>query len=537
MISYSLLHLSPGPIRSRLLRDLILLVAFTVGVLVTINLLLIDEIKHDLAGNRIEAATALVQDEVRGLLLPVRQQLLIIRDGLQGVGLSPTDEQSLNQHLIPTLAHIPQIAGVIDASGDGREYFLRREGDGWLTRLRPSGDAARSRVSTWDAALRQRESREASSNDDPRTRPWFTSALETPGEVAWSQPYVFSSLGVPGITAAIAWPRSEQTRVTALDVTLQSILDAIKGLSIGEEGQGFLFSGAGGVFIPPEPSETATNEHRASGFFSAQARLGGPLQFDAVAAWKAAGTPRDDLVRFHSGNEDWWGGFRPLTEDADGAWIGVALPVSETLTILQSRWHIIALTALGILAASVGLALLVVRKYSRQLRDLPKLSLDRRRLEQDLRELLAAGEGTHLEFKSTMRMNLRNQAAGKEIELAWLKGVAAFLNTEGGILLMGVADDGTVLGMAADKFENEDKCQLHFKNLLNQHLGPEYARFVRFYLHDLDGLRIGAVECERADAPAFLRDDKQRELFIIRNGPSNIELPISRALNYIHGHY
>lgn len=91
--------------------------------------------------------------------------------------------------------------------------------------------------------------------------------------------------------------------------------------------------------------------------------------------------------------------------------------------------------------------------------------------------------------------------------------------------------------MEADKFESEDKCQLHFKNLLSQHLGPEYARSVRFFLLDLDGLRIGAVECERADAPAILRDDKKRELFIIRNGPSNIELPLSRALKYIRGHF
>ena len=537
MIPYSLRHLSPGPIRSRLLRDLILLVAFTVGVLVTINLLLIDDIKHDLAGSRIAGATALVRDEVRGLLFPVRQQLLILRDGLQSAGIAPEDEPALNQRLIPTLAHMPQIAGVIDAAADGREYFLRRDGDGWLTRVRESGETARYAIHQWDAAMRRLEQSEEPASQDPRARPWFIDALETPGQVVWSPPYVFASLQVPGVTASIAWTQSEQIRVTALDVTLQSIVDAIQGLDIATEGQGFLFSGAGGVFVPPESSEAPASDHHASGFFSAQARLGGPLQFDAVAAWNASGQPINELVRFHSGGEDWWGGFHPLTDDRDGAWIGVALPVSATLTILQSRWHIIAVTALGILAASLGLALLVVRKYSRQLRDLPKLSLDRRRLEQDLRELIAAGEGTHLEFKSTMRMNLHTQTAGKEIELAWLKGVAAFLNTEGGILLMGIADDGTALGMAADKFENEDKCQLHFKNLLNQHLGPEYARFVRFYLHDLDGLRIGAVECERADAPAFLRDDKQRELFIIRNGPSNIELSISRALNYIRGHF
>jgi predicted HTH transcriptional regulator len=135
-----------------------------------------------------------------------------------------------------------------------------------------------------------------------------------------------------------------------------------------------------------------------------------------------------------------------------------------------------------------------------------------------------------------MRTNLHTGKPGKEIELAWLKGVAAFLNTEGGILLMGVADDGEVLGLEADAFANDDKCRLHFKNLVNQHLGPEYARFLRFELFQLADRQIAAVECEQADVPAFLRHN-QGETFLIRSGPSSIELPISRALVYIRGRF
>ncbi|NEX21576.1 ATP-binding protein [Thiorhodococcus mannitoliphagus] len=533
----SLLNLTPGPIRTRLLRDLILLVAFTVGLLAMINVLLIDEIKHDLADNRIDAATSMVRDEVRSLLLPVQQQLLIIRDGLQSAHLEPTDEQALNLRLIPTLAHIQQIDGAIDATEDGREYFLRRDNDGWVTRLRTPGDPARFRSTRWDSAMQPLERQELTLDYDPRTRPWFIEATTYPDKLVWSEPYIFASLGVPGITASIAWQDDGKTRVTGLDVTLQTILDAIDRLDLGTDGQGFLFSGAGGVFVPPDAKDAPASDPRANAFFSAQHQLGGPLQFDAVAAWKINGEVSGDLIRFHSGGQDWWGGFRPLTDDPDAVWIAVTLPVSETISILQSRWHIILVTTLGILGASLALAFVVVRKYSHQLKDLPKLSINRQDPEQDLRYLIGSGEGPHLEFKSTMRMNLHAKTPGKEIELAWLKGVAAFLNTEGGILLLGIADDGTTLGLGADKFENEDKCQLHFKNLLNQHLGPEYARLVRFFLLDLDELRVGAIECERSDAPVILRDDKKRELFIIRNGPSNIELPISRALKYIRSRF
>ena len=59
---------------------------------------------------------------------------------------------------------------------------------------------------------------------------------------------------------------------------------------------------------------------------------------------------------------------------------------------------------------------------------------------------------------------------------------AVVLPVGNGILLLGVADDGTLVGLETDKFENEDRCRLHFKNLLNHHLGAESARLVRFDL-------------------------------------------------------
>jgi hypothetical protein len=536
MTPFSLLRMSSGPIRSRLLRDLVLLVVFTVGLLVAINVLLINSIKQDLAGSRIDAATLQVRDEVRSLLLPVEQQLLIIRDGLAGAGLKPIDEEALSQRLVPILAHMTQIAGAIDASADGADFLLRRDGDGWSTRLHDPARPQLMRLTRWDAEMHRQESSERASEHDPSTQPWFRAAAEAPGRLVWTRPYIFESLQVPGLTLSIGWMQSGQLRVTALEVTIETIVESIERHAVAAEGRGFLFSGAGDIYVPEHPSPLP-DPNRASGFFSAHLTPGGPVPFDAVTAWDLAGRPAEGLVRFHSLGAQWWGGFRPLTDDQSGGWAGVVLPVSETLTILQSRWHIVASTALGILLASLGMTMLVVRKYNRQLRDMPKLSIDRRHAQDDLRELIESGEGTHLEFKSTMRMNLHSKTVGREIELAWLKAVAAFLNTEGGILLLGVADDGTPVGLEADKFENEDKCRLHFKNLLNQHIGAEYARFVRFDLYDLASVRIGAVECERADSPAFLHDDKKRELFIIRNGPSNIDLSISRALKYIRSRF
>jgi len=129
-------------------------------------------------------------------------------------------------------------------------------------------------------------------------------------------------------------------------------------------------------------------------------------------------------------------------------------------------------------------------------------------------------------------MNLHSKKPGKEIELAWLKGVAAFLNTDGGTLLLGVTDAGEITGLEQDVFENDDKCRLHFKNLIAAHLGADLSKYIRFELLPFDGKTVGVVLCARASEPVFLKDGN-KEYFYIRNGPSSDELPVSKALNYI----
>ena len=77
-------------------------------------------------------------------------------------------------------------------------------------------------------------------------------------------------------------------------------------------------------------------------------------------------------------------------------------------------------------------------------------------------ELIKQGESKTLEFKSTLRWNLReSRQDDKRVTHAALKTIAAFLNTEGGDLLLGVADDGTIVGIERDGFDSDDRFMLH----------------------------------------------------------------------------
>ncbi len=534
----TLLRYSPGAIRFRLLRDLLSVLLLTVGVLAVVTYLLGAEMRRELAWSRITQAQTLVREEMRRLAEPLERQLNIARDWIRSGELALTDPAELNRRFIPTLAHLEQVSGLVIAGDDGAEYFLLRADDEWLTRLRPPGASGRVHWSRWSATGERLEGWDEDSGYDPRERPWYQGALEGIAEqrVSWSQPYLFFSRQVPGITASLGWQGQAGVRVLALDLELSRVVQAIEHLPTGGGEEAFLFRHDGGVFLPPGQTESEDEQRRQASFVAATARLGSPLAFDGVHAWLARGKPAAEAVAFDSAERRWWGGFTPLHAGAESTWIGVAVPAQSLLEVLRHHWLAFSASLLILLLLGAVMALLLVRKYSRQLKDLPKLSIDPRNADGDLYQLLHAGENAHLEFKSTMRRNLKSGKNGKEIELAWLKGVTAFLNTEGGILLLGVADDAEILGLGPDEFDNEDKCRLHFKNLFNQHIGPEYSRFVRFELFELEGRQIAAVECERASEPAFLHD-RNKEAFYIRNGPSNIELSISRALKYLRNRF
>jgi type I restriction enzyme R subunit len=111
-------------------------------------------------------------------------------------------------------------------------------------------------------------------------------------------------------------------------------------------------------------------------------------------------------------------------------------------------------------------------------------------------ELLAAdGEGAHLEYKSTLRTGTDTGAVIKPLETAVVKTVAAFANSRyGGTLLIGVADDASVHGLAGDYAslrkpgkDDRDRFLLHLNQLLLDALGATAASTVTTQLHTVDG--------------------------------------------------
>ena len=156
--------------------------------------------------------------------------------------------------------------------------------------------------------------------------------------------------------------------------------------------------------------------------------------------------------------------------------------------------------------------------------------------ETDLALLLEDGESDVVEFKSTLRVNLHTQERDTRIENVVLKTMAGFLNKDGGTLVIGVADDGSPVGLDADSFVSEDAMYLHLTNIVKQRMGLTTSVYIHATFDDWEDERVMIVRCDRSRSPVYVNADGQQH-FYVRTGPATTSLEISDATEYIKNHF
>jgi len=154
-----------------------------------------------------------------------------------------------------------------------------------------------------------------------------------------------------------------------------------------------------------------------------------------------------------------------------------------------------------------------------------------------IEDIIMRGEDSQTEFKSTLRWDIRQGKKNPAIEHAALKTVCAFLNSEGGDLLIGVRDDKSIEGIETDHFENDDRFLLHLWTLIKTCMGEEVAEWVRTSLQKFGNKTVCRVSCVKAKKPVFLQQKEFGEAFYVRVGPGSASLEISTALKYISQHF
>ena len=158
-----------------------------------------------------------------------------------------------------------------------------------------------------------------------------------------------------------------------------------------------------------------------------------------------------------------------------------------------------------------------------------------------IEDLIPEGESDELEFKSTLRWDLKNGETSKKMEEVIVKTVAAFANGQGGTLVIGVDDDGNVLGLGHDYLSlggaTRDKFEVHLRNLLNEHLGAAFVASKSIVFHDIGEFEVCQVDIEPAIHPIVLvtkdKNGQKVEKFYVRSGNASHEMPMSEMSAYM----
>ena len=474
-----------------------------------------------------QQASERAANQLSKLFDPVQSAATVFKGWAESGKFNRYSVDTLNALVVPMLAQLPQVYSLEVFNARRLLYMLRREDTQWLA-YQNALSAGNKMASVWirlgaDGTEKERWPAEEAIGTGGRR--WLKEVLATarPGPF-WTGPHPLPFKQREAYSSIVAWKQGGVPHAAALNIRVSDIRQQLVSLRFTEAGQTFLFD-------PHTLAESEGGSSPAPDLITAERapeKLRPVLQ-QAFKAWRDQGKPFE-AFRFQVDKAHWWGQLVRLKDSqGKGTGVGIVVPEKELQALQQGDGYLYILAALAVLW--VGL-LVFSRKYLR-LSARQRYAFDTRQLpEETVRRMIAGGESERLEFKSTLRWNLKADRPGKEIELACLKTVAAFMNSDGGTLLVGVSDDGRVTGTSADGFDNDDKYLQHFSNIFKQHIGLEFSEYVEFALRPVGERQVLVVTCRKSARPVFLKN-KREEHFYIRSGPSSRDLTPSQMLEYV----
>ena len=155
---------------------------------------------------------------------------------------------------------------------------------------------------------------------------------------------------------------------------------------------------------------------------------------------------------------------------------------------------------------------------------------------EDIINLITQEEGTHLEFKSSLRYDRDTKQRNQALEMVVLKTICAFMNAEGGTLLIGLSDDNQVIGIDEDytiiKSHNRDGFQNLLMRLVSNSIGNYYLQYVEVVFHNVLGNDLFQVNVSASIKPSY-QTNKGKQEFYVSTGNNSRPFKISEATEYI----
>ena len=162
-------------------------------------------------------------------------------------------------------------------------------------------------------------------------------------------------------------------------------------------------------------------------------------------------------------------------------------------------------------------------------------------LEQRVKNGLEKGECSTIEFKETLRYDIRKNQVNKDLEFAVIKEISGFLNAHGGLLMIGVSDEKDIKGLEKDyntlgRKKDKDEFSLHLTQLITNHIGNKFSNYWKIEFLTIDDKEICTVEIQPSTTPVFTKKANEEE-FYVRKGSAARPFKISETLYYTQTHF
>jgi len=215
--------------------------------------------------------------------------------------------------------------------------------------------------------------------------------------------------------------------------------------------------------------------------------------------------------------------YLPQVEDRfPGALVKQFIPMEPNL------WKVDNYT--DFLQARRELIALKLNEYMRSLIAEPEPVFERK-----IDDLLKLGESATLEFKSSLQWDVVEERKNKHLQKQVLKTVAAFLNSDGGTLVIGAEDDGNPIGVARDLSlvgGSKDKFANLLASIFTEYIGAEYSPYIKIRFEETEGEIVVVVDVKKSSSPAYVRGERGAE-FYTRFGPTTRLLDPEETVSYI----
>ncbi len=256
------------------------------------------------------------------------------------------------------------------------------------------------------------------------------------------------------------------------------------------------------------------------------------LQISTFNHFKQFNQTKDGTFNFKYKNEEYWNSFKKYPTKTGILYYLLTIPNKE-IQLNNSNIYPALLKWISIFLIIAGLILLFVKKrffYKTNRMMIPSA-----------KEILNKDENRYLEFKSSSRWDYRQEKTNPELEKVVLKTLAAFGNTDGGILLIGVDDDKNILGLENDfktlKKSTADYYEIHLRNLFHNAMGVKYvSKYIRMQFELCENQKvICKIKVLATNEPIYLKfknkNGQVEEKFFVRSGNSSQEIKSMSEIN------